>query len=48
MNTIETKKTKVRLYPAYQIPEVVRREKIELAVLCVPAQAAAGCRGQTD
>lgn len=42
MNTIETKKTKVRLYPAYQIPEVVRREKIELAVLCVPAQAAQG------
>ena len=40
MNTIETKKTKVKLYPAYQMAEVVRRENIELAVLCVPAQAA--------
>ena len=40
MNTIETKKTNVKLYPAYQIPDVVRREKIELAVLCVPAGAA--------
>ncbi|MGL4368702.1 MAG: redox-sensing transcriptional repressor Rex [Spirochaetota bacterium] len=40
MNTIETKKTQVRLYPAYQIAEVVKREKIELAVLCVPAEAA--------
>jgi redox-sensing transcriptional repressor len=42
MNTIETKKTKVKLYPAYQIADVVQREKIELAVLCVPAQAAQG------
>jgi redox-sensing transcriptional repressor len=40
MNTIETKKTNVKLYPAHQIPDVVSREKIELAVLCVPAQAA--------
>jgi redox-sensing transcriptional repressor len=40
MNTIETKKTSVKLYPAFQIPDVVRQEKIELAFLCVPAQAA--------
>ena len=40
MNTIETKKTQVKLYPAYMIADVIRREEIELAVLCVPAQAA--------
>jgi redox-sensing transcriptional repressor len=40
MNTIETKKTVVKLYPAFQMAEVVRREKIELAFLCVPAKAA--------
>jgi redox-sensing transcriptional repressor len=40
MNTIETKKTGVKLYPAFQMAEVVRREKIELAFLCVPSKAA--------
>jgi redox-sensing transcriptional repressor len=40
MNTIETKKTGVKLYPAFQMSEVVRQEKIELAFLCVPSKAA--------
>jgi redox-sensing transcriptional repressor len=40
VNIIETKKTKVTLYPSYQIPDVVRREGIELAFLCVPAKNA--------
>ncbi|HNX58720.1 MAG TPA: redox-sensing transcriptional repressor Rex [Spirochaetota bacterium] len=40
MNTIETRKTNVKLYPSFQIAEVVKREKIDLAFLCVPAAAA--------
>jgi redox-sensing transcriptional repressor len=30
----------VPLYPAYKIPEVVSRLSIEIALLCVPAEAA--------
>jgi len=40
MNTIETRKTSVKLYPSFQIADVVKREKIDLAFLCVPASAA--------
>jgi redox-sensing transcriptional repressor len=40
INKIETYKTDVPLYPAYQIPEVVRRESIELAIIAVKGNAA--------
>jgi redox-sensing transcriptional repressor len=40
INKIETFKTDVPLYPAYQIPEVVRRESIELAIIAVQGKAA--------
>lgn len=40
MNAIETKKTSVRLYPTYQMVEVIQRESISLALLCVPVHAA--------
>lgn len=36
MNVLETRKTRVRLYPAYKIPEIVRQDNIEIAILCVP------------
>ncbi|MDZ7317225.1 MAG: redox-sensing transcriptional repressor Rex [candidate division KSB1 bacterium] len=40
INKIETLKSSVPLFPAYQIPEVVRRLRIELAVITVPPAAA--------
>ncbi len=40
INTIETLRTSVPLYPAYQIPEVVRRMRIEMAVITVTPTAA--------
>lgn len=40
INKIETYKTDVPLYPAYRIPEVVRNESIELAIIAVPGNAA--------
>lgn len=40
VNRIEAMKSDVPLYPAYDIEEMVRREKIELAFLTVPAEAA--------
>ncbi len=40
INKIETYKTDLPLYPAYQIPEVVKRESIELAIIAVPGNAA--------
>ena len=40
VNRIETMQTRVPVYPAYDMAEVIQREKIELALLAVPAQAA--------
>jgi redox-sensing transcriptional repressor len=40
VNRVEILKSSVPLYPAYKIPEVVSRLSIELALLCVPAEAA--------
>jgi redox-sensing transcriptional repressor len=40
INKIETIQTKVQLYPANEIPAIVKRERIELGVLAVPAHAA--------
>lgn len=40
INKIETMRTQVPLFPAYQIPEIVRRLHIELAVIAVPLTAA--------
>jgi redox-sensing transcriptional repressor len=40
VNRIEILKSAVPLYPAYKIPEVVSRLSIELALLCVPVEAA--------
>jgi len=41
INRLETIRTDIPLYPAYEISDVVRREAIELALLTVPAAAAA-------
>jgi redox-sensing transcriptional repressor len=43
MNIVETKKTRVKLYPASEIADIIRREKIELAFLCVPARSVSVC-----
>jgi redox-sensing transcriptional repressor len=40
INKIETIQTKVPLYPANEIAAIVKRERIELGVLAVPAHAA--------
>jgi redox-sensing transcriptional repressor len=40
VNRVEILKSSAPLYPAYKIPEVVSRLSIELALLCVPAEAA--------
>ncbi len=40
VNRVEILKSPVPLYPAYKMGEVVARFKIELALLCVPAEAA--------
>lgn len=40
VNRLETIRTDVKLYPAYQITEIVRSEGIELAALAVPGSAA--------
>lgn len=40
INKIETIQTKVPLYPASEIATIVKREKIEIGVLAVPAVAA--------
>jgi redox-sensing transcriptional repressor len=40
INKIETIQTKVPLYPASEIAVIVKREKIEIGVLAVPATAA--------
>lgn len=40
INRLELIKTGVKLYPAYQMEEVARREAIEIALVAVPADAA--------
>ena len=40
INRLETIKTKIPLFPAYEIPEIVRRKQIEMALLTVPAPVA--------
>ncbi len=40
INKIETIQSKVQLYPANEITAIVKRERIELGVLAVPAHAA--------
>ncbi|HEX7509993.1 MAG TPA: hypothetical protein VF335_01725, partial [Chitinivibrionales bacterium] len=41
INKLETIRTAIPLFPAYEISKVVKRLRIELAVLAVPAIAAA-------
>jgi redox-sensing transcriptional repressor len=41
INKLETIRTNIPLYPAHEITTIVKRSGIELAVLSVPAQAAA-------
>ena len=40
VNRLETIRTGIPVFPAYEIPEVVKRKQIELALLTVPATAA--------
>lgn len=40
INRLETLRTSVAVYPAYEMEEVVRREHIELGMIAVPAGAA--------
>jgi redox-sensing transcriptional repressor len=40
VNRVEILRSPAPLYPAYKMPEVVERFGIELALLCVPAEAA--------
>jgi len=42
INRLELIKTDVKLYPAYQIEDVVKRDLIEIALVAVPADAAQG------
>jgi redox-sensing transcriptional repressor len=39
INRLETIATAVEVFPAHEIPEIVRRKNIELAILAVPASA---------
>ena len=40
INVLETIKTNIDVYPAYLIPDIVKRFEIELAVITVPESAA--------
>jgi redox-sensing transcriptional repressor len=40
INRLETLRTSVKLYPAYEVSDVVRRERIEVGIIAVPAAAA--------
>ena len=42
MNRVEILKSPAPLYPAYKMAEVISRFGIELALLCVPEDAAQG------
>lgn len=39
-NRLETMRAAVPLYPAHELQDVVRRERIDTALLCVPAESA--------
>lgn len=43
INRLETIHTRVRVYPAYEMVDVIRREQIEVALVTVPAEAAQQC-----
>ena len=40
INRLETIRTEIPVFPAYEIPEIIRRERIELALLTVPSESA--------
>lgn len=40
VNRVETIRTDIKVYPAYEMADVIRREGIELAMMTVPAGAA--------
>jgi redox-sensing transcriptional repressor len=42
INRLETIRTSIKLYPAYEITDIVRRERIEMAIIAVPADVAQG------
>ncbi|MDR2471700.1 MAG: redox-sensing transcriptional repressor Rex [Treponema sp.] len=42
VNRVEILKSPVPLYPAYKMPELIRRLAVEAALLCVPVGAAQG------
>jgi redox-sensing transcriptional repressor len=42
VNRVEILKSPAPLFPAYKMPEVISRLGIEIALLCVPAEAAQG------
>ncbi|MDR0554707.1 MAG: redox-sensing transcriptional repressor Rex [Treponema sp.] len=42
VNRVEILKSPAPLYPAYKMAEVIQRFSIEIALLCVPAEAAQG------
>jgi redox-sensing transcriptional repressor len=42
VNRVEILKSPVPLYPAYKMAEIIRRFSIEIALLCVPGEAAQG------
>jgi redox-sensing transcriptional repressor len=46
VNRVEILKSPVPLYPAYKMAEIIRRFSIEIALLCVPGEAAQGTADQ--
>ncbi len=40
INLLDTIRTDVPVFPTYEIPDIVKKKKIELAILAVPAHAA--------
>ena len=40
INKLETIQTKIELYPAYEITDVVRRKKIDMGIITVPEKSA--------
>lgn len=43
VNKVETLQSSAKLYPSYMISDIINSEKIELAILCVTADAAQLC-----
>jgi redox-sensing transcriptional repressor len=42
VNRVEILKSRAPLYPSFKMAEVIQRQGIEIALLCVPAEAAQG------